>query len=67
VIPDQVQDREIGDSATVCQALPFRIADTLAAEALVKLLEQPGFPHTRLPDQSHDLAPACLDLFENTV
>jgi hypothetical protein len=66
-IPQQVQDGQIGCRTPVRQALPFRIPDTLPGEALAKLVEEPRFAQARRPHQTHDLAPAGLDLLEYGV
>jgi hypothetical protein len=60
-VPEQVQDWKIWDAAAVGQALPCRIADTLADEALAKLIQQPRFSHPGSPADSR-LAFGALDL-----
>src|SRR5262245_43915477 len=67
VIPEQVQDWKIGDAAAVRQALRCGKADVLADEALAKLIEQPRFPHPRLPHQTHDVSLTALDPIEHAV
>src|SRR5439155_305188 len=53
--PQNLEDREVGDSAPVREAVAFEIRGRLSREALTKLEQEPRLPDTGLTDERYEL------------